>query len=1273
MKRRRGRYRYLAVLVLALSVGACRQTPQDAPLTEVTGEMAEAGGSVALEDGTAATLDAGFLTSAAEIRLSTSPTPLSTPPENVTDHYDPAAAVPIGLSTRVELPYAALETDTPFDERRELRLHVPSFPGDYDAEEAYFAEVHLELANGKDVFFFEPYRPTPLVTSDNNEGEDEDGAVDRTGDGVTDTLTINNLQLESVGKSVTDTVAVTVRPVRGASPLAAQAVATGFVLEDVVGGLNGGVAFDFAPDGRIFIAEKGGIVRVFENDALLSTPFINLSAQVNSRHDRGLLGVAVHPDFPAQPYVYLLFTHDPAGVSGTGAGGLDGEGARVSRLVRVTADAARNYNVALPNSEKVLLGTNSTYANIGNPNVRNGPPSCGTAGAYVRDCLPSDEQSHTIGTVRFGQDGSLFVSNGDGTNYTAVQTYATRALEVDSLAGKVLRIDPLTGEGYTDNPFYDGNPNANRSKVYSLGLRNPFRFAIHPVTGEPFIGDVGWNTWEEVNTGRGANFGWPCFEGGSGVSLQQGGYRALDRCKPLYTDPSAVTPALHAYTHGGQGSSVQVGDFYTGSAYPAAYQGALFLVDYNRKFINYLTFDGGGRVTDVRTFGSEAGVVQLSAGPDTNLYLMNILEGKLKRLRYTAAGNNAPTAQAGATPTAGVVPLTVAFSGISSFDPDGDALTYSWTFGDGSSASEADPTHVYTAAGVYRATLTVRDPAGATSRATVTVEASDNRPVATILFPADGVSYAIGDTITFSGAGDDAQDGTLSGDSLSWKLNLHHNDHTHFDELPSTNGESGSFVVSDHGDNTWLELCLTATDRGGQKDTSCVSLRPSTVQYTLQTEPSGLELSWEGVSRKAPFTVTTIINSSHQLVAPATQAGLEFKGWSDSGARVHPITVGGAPATLTATYAAPPPTTPPPTTPPPTTSCEGLTREAEEGKLFGSFKVDSEDRASGGKYIHAPNGTGNAMNSPDNAHRAEYCFTVATAGTYRLEAWVYAPNNADNSFFVTVDGAPAGGYLWDTLESTTYSADYVSQRGGADPAHVTLSAGKHTVTVYKREDGTRLDRLALERVTTPTSTCENKTALFVGKTRPLPADDQRLADRLATLGFSVVVRNQTEARGADASGKDLVVISDSVLSSSITTKFRDVAVPVITWEAWLFDDMKMTAASGGNYGSTLNQTALSVVDSRHPLAAGLSGKVSTNRSGVPFFWGVPGSSAANVATLTGSNQSVIFGYDAGAPMVGGTAPARRVGFYGGAASSFTPEGWALFEAASRWAAACTAN
>ena len=150
----------------------------------------------------------------------------------------------------------------------------------------------------------------------------------------------------------------------------------------------------------MFIGQKDGRVRVFQNGVLLPTSFINISSQVNNYWDRGLLGLAIHPDFPNTPYVYLLYTYDPPGATDNGGG------ARVSRLLRVSADP-NNTNVSLPGSEVVLLGTNSTFANIGDPNGIDGPPSCQTGSVYVQDCIAADSPSHTIGTLAFGTDGSL--------------------------------------------------------------------------------------------------------------------------------------------------------------------------------------------------------------------------------------------------------------------------------------------------------------------------------------------------------------------------------------------------------------------------------------------------------------------------------------------------------------------------------------------------------------------------------------------------------------------------------------------------------------------------------------------------------------------------------------------------------------------------------------------------------------------------------------------------------------------------------------------------
>ena len=222
----------------------------------------------------------------------------------------------------------------------------------------------------------------------------------------------------------------------------------------------------------------------------------------------------------------------------------------------------------------ILLGNNSTAANIGNPNDGRDTTkaSCMTgltmAGAPIDDCMPSDEDSHSIGTVMFGNDGSLFVGSGDGSNYTAVDPRALRSQNSTAWRARSCGSTPLTGSGLPDNPFYDATcPTCNRSKVYAMGLRNPFRFTVHPVTNEVYIGDVGWNTWEEINTGKGANFGWPCYEGGaagspapaeSGVTDQPAaGSYANDSstsaaCAALYAQgPGAVRAPIFSYDHGG--------------------------------------------------------------------------------------------------------------------------------------------------------------------------------------------------------------------------------------------------------------------------------------------------------------------------------------------------------------------------------------------------------------------------------------------------------------------------------------------------------------------------------------------------------------------------------------------------------------------------------------------------------------------------------------------------------------------------------------------------
>ncbi|MGH1366963.1 MAG: hypothetical protein ACRBF0_25625, partial [Calditrichia bacterium] len=142
-------------------------------------------------------------------------------------------------------------------------------------------------------------------------------------------------------------------------------------------------------------------------------------------------------------------------------------------------------------------------------------------------------------------------------------------------------------------------------------------------------------------------------------------------------------------------------------------------------------------------------------------------------------------------------------------------------------------------------------------------------------------------------------------------------------------------------------------------------------------------------------------------------------------------------------------------------SCGPLVQEAEDGTLFGNFVLASDGAASGGSYVHVPDGDGNSW-SPDPLHRVDYCFEVPTAGTYQIRTRVHADGGSANSFFVKVNGAPSDGFLWDAARNTTYDNDYVSDRGGMDPVQVQLPAGNHTVSVFLREDGTRLDQIELE-------------------------------------------------------------------------------------------------------------------------------------------------------------------------------------------------------------------
>lgn len=240
------------------------------------------------------------------------------------------------------------------------------------------------------------------------------------------------------------------------SPCAAATLPTGFV-ETSINGISGPTAMEIAPDGRIFVCQQGGNLRVIKNGALLTTPFLTLT--VDSSGERGLLGVAFDPNFATNNFIYVYYT-----VTST---------PRHNRVSRFTA----NGDVVVPNSEQII---------------------------WELDNL-SSATNHNGGAIHFGPDGKLYVAVGENANSANSQTFS-------NMLGKMLRINS-NGTIPTDNPFF-GTASGNNRSIWSLGLRNPFTFAFQPGSGRLFINDVGQSAWEEINDGiAGSNYGWPNTEG----------------------------------------------------------------------------------------------------------------------------------------------------------------------------------------------------------------------------------------------------------------------------------------------------------------------------------------------------------------------------------------------------------------------------------------------------------------------------------------------------------------------------------------------------------------------------------------------------------------------------------------------------------------------------------------------------------------------------------------------------------------------------------------
>ncbi len=557
-------------------------------------------------------------------------------------------------------------------------------------------------------------------------------------------------------------------------------------------GLQKPSTLEFAPDGKIFVAERNG--RVIEFDSKEdSTPTLVLSIldKVMAKGDRGILGMKLDPEYPTKPYVYLSYTYD-APIGGDSSlsththysdGGDEcdeatnnGVDCLVSgRLARIKINPATSVAVD-PTSEEVLV--NSWCQQV---------------------------SSHSIGDIEFDSEGALLMSGGDGASWGTLdygqlgnpcgdppyeggslraQDLKTPATKNDptNYNGAIIRVNRETGAAMPNNPlaenplFAEGKEDVAARRIISQGNRNPYRFTIQPGTSNVYIGDVGQDLWEEIDrftlppTGQGlTNFGWPCYEGGPSGNLVQQRWKSAEEeqgkpfCAFLYNNPSSVTPPFFSYPHPqtpGYDGHLFPGDAcapYAGSAiaglafydptgvatedlYPPEYRGALFFSDAARGCI-WTMEKGAGGAPDPATVANFAyrdegelfNPVDIVQGPDGALYMPNFYADSIVELRYFP-GNQAPTAQLDADKTYGAAPLKVNLDASGSTDPDldeGDELHYSWDLnGDGTFGDATTPTvsHEYTAATNVTVKVRVSDNFSHTNVASVNLYPGDKGP-----------------------------------------------------------------------------------------------------------------------------------------------------------------------------------------------------------------------------------------------------------------------------------------------------------------------------------------------------------------------------------------------------------------------------------------------------------------------------------------------------------------------------------------------------------------
>jgi glucose/arabinose dehydrogenase len=780
---------------------------------------------------------------------------------------------------------------------------------------------------------------------------------------------------------------------------------------------------------KMFVWEKKGVLWCSNWNGSTyvkqATPVLNISDEVADWRDFGFQSVCLDPNFDSNGLIYLYYQVDRHHLFNFGtpqynAATDDYFKASISRVTRYKV----TNNVAEVASRKVLLGeTRSTG-------------------------VPLLHESHAGGQIVFGTDGTLLVTTGDNASYASTdvgnanETYfqqaindgiirstenvgALRSQMINSHCGKLLRLDPNTGDGVSSNPYYDsGSPRSAKSRVWALGLRNPYRISFksgtgstNPASANPgtvIIGDVQNGSWEELHMVEkgGINCGWPIYEGHEGANgyftasanvrnqEETGSPTFQSLCVQATSLNVNGTPNQRRFTHfppaldwnhgnglarfpnfssgrlvpetigtstavtgtSFSGNCVTAGTFYRGSAFPAEYQNIYFFADYGANWIKAATVRDNNQPQfgTVKNFAPNSygkGIVDIEYNPlDQSIFYVNINSGDIQKISYGVT-NRPPVAAVSANKTSGASPLVVNFSSNGSSDPDGDAISYDWNFGDGTANStSANPSHTFTSTGAkgFTVTLTVKDSKGLTDSKTITISTNNTAPSVKITNPTNATLYSVTQANTYT-LNASVTDNDAAGMQYAWQVTLVHNNHEHRE--PIINQVSPTVQISPvgcDGETYYYLIELTVKDNGGLTAKDAVKINPncsagslSVTNVTATAQQNAARVNWTNptiefdeimvVAKATSGFITNPSGTSFTADANFTGGGTGFEGgkvvYKGTGTTVTVSNLtantkyffrvftrkgttwtGGVEASATPTGAVTPPPPPPPTT-----------------------------------------------------------------------------------------------------------------------------------------------------------------------------------------------------------------------------------------------------------------------------------------------------------------------------------------------------------------------